>query len=94
MAKTRNQIRAAELEKSIHAEVFENEDFNRHLQETATKLELPLDVVEAVMKNKILQMPKIIYSEKRLLKIITVFGFFKINIKPDKLNRNIKNKLL
>ena len=68
------------LTETIQKEVIQDENYQRMLKETAEKMELPLDVVEAVMNDFVLQLPKFIYPLKKSIRI-SVFGFFNINVK-------------
>lgn len=84
MPVSKNKIREKRLADSIDKEVFQNEDFNRHVQETARILDLPEDAVGTVIKDFITQIRKLIYVRTRVKKRITVFGFFNIEIKNTK----------
>ena len=61
--------------KEVQEEVFEDEDFNRMIKETAEKENLPLEVVEGVIKNFIIQLLKL--AHLRQIKI-SVFGYFNL----------------
>ena len=80
--------RKKKLTDNIQKEVIEDLDFKRIVVETAEKLDIPLDVVQTVIENFVLQFPSFIYPLKKNLRI-SVFGFFNLNIK-----KKIKNNLI
>lgn len=64
----------------IDDEVFQHQDFQRHLKETAKKLDLPDDVVETVVKNFVLSFALEINKVKRIARRLIVPGWLHIDV--------------
>lgn len=72
--------------KKLEQDVFQNEDYKRHIIETAKKLELPVEIVDTVMNNFLTNIVLSIYLQGDKYKRILVFNFIKFFIKPLKKN--------
>ena len=74
------KFKKTKLKEAIIKEVIENEDYIRIRTETADKLDLPHSVVEKVLNDFLLQLPKFIFPYRNV-KRISLFGFININIR-------------
>ena len=72
----------------LEKDVFQNNDFKRHIQETAIKLNLSPELIETVMKNYLTNAVLHIYVSLDMYKRIVVYHFIKLFIKPFRKKNN------
>ena len=67
---------------NLNKDVFQNSDYERHIQETANKLGLSFELVDKVMNNFLTNIVITLYIDVTTMKRIIVFNFIKFYVKP------------
>lgn len=68
-------------EKNLTENIFEDDDYKRHIKETALQTGISEKAVQLVLNDFFLQMPKIIFGRRTVQKRISFIGFFHLDIK-------------
>lgn len=76
-----------ELLNVLEDEVFSDNDFKRHINETAIKENVSYDLAETVIKNYIISIGSEMIKIKKHRRRIVVFGFLNIDIIEPKFNK-------
>lgn len=64
----------------LETQVFSDQDFIRHIRETASKENIPEDVVETIIKHHIKTCSLEMIKKKKIHRRIVLFGFIHIDI--------------
>jgi hypothetical protein len=72
----------------LEKDVFQNSDYDRHIQETANKLGLSTELVSVVMNNYLTNIVLTMYTDTFKMKRIIIYQFIKFFIKPFKKRNN------
>ena len=77
---TRKGIRYKDYRELIDDEVFEHQDFKRHIKEVATKLDLPDDVVETVIQQFVTDVAMELRKVQKQIRRLIIPGWLHIDI--------------
>jgi hypothetical protein len=79
-------MKIQKLQKIMQEEVFENEDFIRHLEETSIKTGFPVSVIKTVVEDYFSRIGTEMIKVKKHKRRFVLFGFMNLEIFESKYN--------